>query len=58
MKISNYFRRNLYHGTRLDRIPSIQTEGLDPKYFGGGVVYFSDSFNFAATWGNFEAVVI
>lgn len=59
MGLLNYFRKPtyLYHGTRLENIPSIQTEGLDPKYFIRKIVFLSDNAGFAAMWGNLEALV-
>ena len=59
MGILDYFKKPeyLYHGTSLDRIPNIQTEGLDPKYSTGGAVFLSDSVGFSAFWGHLEALL-
>ena len=59
MGIFDYFKKTayLYHGTRLENIPQIQTEGLDPKYFTSEVVFLSDSSGFSAFWGGLEALL-
>jgi hypothetical protein len=61
MGILDYFRRTeyLYHGTRLNNVPQIKAEGLDPEYdrFSRGVVFLSDSSGFSAFWGGLEALI-
>jgi len=59
MGIFDYFKKTeyLYHGTRLENIPQIQTEGLDPKYFICGVVFLSDNSASSAFWGGLEALI-
>ena len=59
MGILDYFKKPkyLYHGTRTQNIPQIQTEGLDPKYFTRGLVFLSDNPGFSAFWGNLEALI-
>ena len=59
LSVMDYFRRPdyLYHGTSLAVIPSIQNEGLDPRYFKRAAVFFSDNMGFAALWGNLEVLV-
>lgn len=58
MGIFDYFKKTvyLYHGTRLERIPQIRTEGLDPQYFISKVVFLSDNPGFSAFWGGLEAL--
>ncbi len=53
MGILDCFRKPeyLYHGTRLDRIPNIKTEGLDPKYFTSKVVFLSNNAGFFCIFG-------
>src|SRR3989338_5237903 len=59
MGIFDYFKKTeyLYHGTRLEIFTKFQTEGLDPKYFTGEVVFLSDSPGFSAFWGGLEALL-
>ena len=59
MRILDYFKRPeyLYHGTRLEKIPQIQTGGLYPRYFTREAVFLSDTPGFSAFWGNLEALI-
>ena len=48
----------LYHGTTINKIPSILSNGLDPKFFKRKFISFTDSLGFATFWKDLDVVII
>jgi len=48
----------IYHGTTTDKIPSILSNGLDPKFFKRKIISFTDLPGFAAFWKDLDVVII